>query len=294
LCTISLVSAALPVIAGEWSLQNGPNLQNDTAIISVAAPIDTKAVAFGMEPDGQGGSRPLWFRTSDGQKWDKEPASLGQDMLILSHIACPSDTRCWAVGMSINMQTMAFKNVLMGSIKGGDSWYLPPPLTHAVSRIAARGPEDAFLVAGSVVIPIETSKVKTAFVPKVDGEPFNGINDAGFVGDDVIFLVNGESEENEETGVVTILPRGALLRSNDGGDTWTALYKDREEDPERVCFITDKIGFIMGSTPSGPFLRRTDDGGGTWMDITLPTPAERLSRAFFPTGRCSIPKPVCF
>lgn len=258
--------------AGQWDLQNS-TAESDTAILSLAAPTESKVVGFGVEPDGQGGSRSVWFKSADGLQWSKEQAG-GNELLMLSHLACPSATRCWAVGISINMQTMAFKNVIMGSVTGGDAWFIPvPTLTHAVGWISPRDETNLWLVAGAAVIPIVDNKVKTAFVPKIEGEPFNGILDATFVGQDTVFVVNGESEQDDQGNDIGILPRGALLRSDDGGSTWTALFRDRMEKPTRVRFFSDKVGFMMGETPQGAFLRRTEDGGLTWIEVLLPIPA---------------------
>lgn len=54
-----------PATAGSWATQY-QTAQSDTAIISMAAATEDKVVGFGVEPDGQGNSKPIWFRTSDG------------------------------------------------------------------------------------------------------------------------------------------------------------------------------------------------------------------------------------
>lgn len=264
---------SFPALAGDWTLQN-QQIGNDTAIISVAAASEEKAVGFGIEPDDTcpSGTAPLWFRTQDGQNWSKEKQP-GVELTILSHLSCPSETRCWAVGMSVDVNTMAMKKLFKGSVNGGDSWFDAPPPTHDVAWISAIDATNLWLMGGSVIIPIVESKAQTAFVPKVEGDGFTNILDASFVDGNTVFLVNGASEKDDDGNDIGILPNGALLRSDDGGTTWTSLFRDRPEKPTRVRFITDKIGFLMGETPSGPFVRRTDDGGQTWMELLLPTPA---------------------
>jgi len=268
---VVVLAMARTALGGTWTNQF-QQMTSDTSIISIAAATESKAVAFGGEPDGQGNSKMVWLRTSDGKTWQKQDVT-GQEMLILSHLACPSETRCWAVGMSINMQTMGIKNLLMGSVNGGEIWFKAPPLNYSISRLAIRDETNMWLVGGSVVVPVVDGKSKTAFVPKIEGEPFKTILDAAFVGENTVFAVNGESQQDDNGEDIGILPKGALLRSDDGGTNWVAVFRDRQEKPTRVRFFTQKTGFIMGEAAQGPFLRRTDDGGATWLDITLPTPA---------------------
>ncbi len=265
---------ARPALAGTWSTQY-QTAQSDTAIVSIAAATEDKVVGFGVEPDGQGNSKPIWFRTSDGGKtWNKQDASTGGDLLMLTHLVCPSATRCWAVGMKILMSTgFGIQNVLIGSTSGGDTWFWPPPLAYSESRIAVRDPENFYLVGGSVVLPFVAAKAQKAFVPDVEGEKFQGISDAAFVGASEVFLANGEVQTDQKTGAETILPRGALLHSTDGGTTWTAVFKGRTETVDRVWFFSSLTGFILGHTAQGPFIRRTDDGGQTWFEVLIPAPS---------------------
>ncbi len=261
------------VTAGTWATQY-QTAQSDTAIITMAAATEDKVVGFGVEPDGQGNSKPIWFRTSDGgQHWNKQDASTGGDLLMLTHLVCPSSTRCWAVGMKILMSTgFGVQNVLIGSTNGGDAWFWPPPLAYSESRIAVQDFENFYLVGGTAVLPVVESKTQKGFVPEVGGERFQGISDASFVGASEVFLANGEVQTDDKTGARTILPKGALLHSTDGGATWTAIFRGRTETVDRVWFFSSQTGFVLGHTAQGPFLRRTDDGGQTWFEVLIPAP----------------------
>lgn len=270
----SLAIGPVAATAGTWTTQY-QTAQSDTAILTLAAATDVKVTGFGVEPDGQGNSKGVWFRTSDGGKtWAKQDAAPGGELLMLTHVVCPSSTRCWAVGMKVIMSTgFGIQYILMGSVDGGTSWFLAPALSYSESRIAPRDAENFYLVGGSVVLPFVAAKAQKGFVPEVEGERFQGISDAAFVGTSEVFLANGEVQRDDKTGVETILPKGALLRSTDGGATWTAIFRGRTETVDRVWFFTSKTGFIMGHTPQGPFIRRTDDGGQTWFEVLIPAPS---------------------
>lgn len=281
LLSAAAVLVATPAPAGEWTLQYS-TVQSDTAIVTIAAATEDRVIAFGVEPDGQGNSRPVWFRTGDGGKtWKKDLASPGGDLLMLTHLVCPTATRCWAVGIKIAMSSgFGMQNVLMTSLDGGTTWALPPPLAYTESRIAVRDAQNLYLVGGPVVLPIVDSKAGKGFIPKADGEEFKGIADASFVGGSDVFLVNGQVEENQQTGAKTILPNGALLHSSDGGATWTAVFRGHTETVDRVWFFDRNTGFILGHTAQGPFLRRTDDGGQTWFEVLFPVPSKVPAPAF--------------
>ncbi len=271
---IWLALLARPALAGTWSVQY-QTAQSDTAIISMAAQDEARVWGFGVEPDGQGNSKPVWFRTVDGGKtWTKKDASQGGDLLMLTHVICPSALVCRAVGVKVLMSSgFGFQNILMSYTEAYQAWAVAPPMPYSASRIAPRDPDNFYLVGGSVVVPYVGAKAQTGFVPRVGDEEFKGVSDAAFVGASEVFLVNGEVQRDEKTQAETILPKGALLHSTDGGATWTAIFRGRPETVDRVWFFSSQTGFIMGHTAQGPFIRRTDDGGQTWFEVLIPAPS---------------------
>lgn len=260
------------VKAGTWTNQYYDN-RSDTAIITIAAASEEYVYAFGVEPDGQGNSKPVWFRTIDGgKKWAKQDAVQGSDPLMMTHMVCTSENLCWAVGVKLMLSGgFGVQNLLMRLDAKSDNKFMAP-LPYTVSRIAPRAEKDMFLIKGPVVVPVVDGKPQSGFVPQVDGERYTGITDASFVGANLIFLVNGEVQTDEKTQKKTILPRGALLKSDNGGKTWTAVFQNRPETVDRVWFFSANTGFVLGHSDAGPFLRRTDDGGQTWFELTFPQP----------------------
>lgn len=61
---------------------------------------------------------------------------------------------------------------------------------------------------------------------------------------------------------------GSLMRSDDGGKTWT------RQSPEvnSVCFTSEDRGWAAGPHEAGAALFRTDDAGATWTEIPIPMP----------------------
>ncbi|MBL6976160.1 MAG: hypothetical protein ISR64_10540 [Deltaproteobacteria bacterium] len=70
-----------PLRAGQWDLQYS-TAESDTAILSVAAPTESKVIGFGVEQDGQGGSRSVWFKSADGLQWAMPDVPMGGDQAM--------------------------------------------------------------------------------------------------------------------------------------------------------------------------------------------------------------------
>src|SRR5687768_3193316 len=58
---------------------------------------------------------------------------------------------------------------------------------------------------------------------------------------------------------------GTLLRTVDGGGTWTRVPTDAGDiSLKRVFFLDSRKGLVLGE---GGYLARTEDGGRTWIRI---------------------------
>ncbi|MEQ9410050.1 MAG: YCF48-related protein [Fuerstiella sp.] len=95
--------------------------------------------------------------------------------------------------------------------------------------------------------------------------------------------------------------RGVIIRSHDGGITWTADFLPIDASLKSVCFLTDQIGYTAGSAFE-PFGRRhrgvlwmTRDGGDSWAELTR---TDRLdnSNAGKPVGHMDAAElpPLCW
>ncbi|MBK7932057.1 MAG: hypothetical protein IPK01_00910 [Acidobacteria bacterium] len=61
--------------------------------------------------------------------------------------------------------------------------------------------------------------------------------------------------------------KGTVLRTADGGETWTKIKTEIKENLYAVSFSDDNNGFIVGA---GGLILRTVDGGMTWADQESP------------------------
>ena len=60
---------------------------------------------------------------------------------------------------------------------------------------------------------------------------------------------------------------GAILRTVDGGKTWTAVESGTKRNLRGVAFASDKVGIaVAGSSGTGAGMVRTADGGLTWRE----------------------------
>jgi photosystem II stability/assembly factor-like uncharacterized protein len=73
---------------------------------------------------------------------------------------------------------------------------------------------------------------------------------------------------------------GLVLRSTNGGSTWSPLKKIDGDFYKSICFPSDRVGFIVGF--AGEILK-TDDGGATWSSLQSPNnySPKRFHAVFF-------------
>ncbi|MBM4395836.1 MAG: hypothetical protein FJ087_09115, partial [Deltaproteobacteria bacterium] len=235
------ILAAAPAFAGTWTSKTVPGGQGGN-LLGLAGPSETKAFGIGAIKDQQGNDQMVWVRSPDGDTWSiqqMQPPSPGE-MVILTDLQCASATRCFAVGMGINQQTMGFYNRFAISTDGGDTWAWPPPLMYAESRLIILDEQNIWAVGGATNgLKSSNGGNKWTFVtPRIGDDMFTALQDGSFIDLQNGWLVNGSAETDDKTGKVTAIdPKGALLRTTDAGKTWTALFRDVSELPSRVKFV---------------------------------------------------------
>ena len=61
---------------------------------------------------------------------------------------------------------------------------------------------------------------------------------------------------------------GMIMKSTDGGVSWTAQNSGVTNNLQRACFVNDQVGYVSISAKSS--ILRTSDGGATWQPVNLP------------------------
>ena len=266
--------ASQAAVAGTWTKQT---VQAEN-VLMLAASADTKVVGTGSTKDSQGNDQMVWVRTTDGTTWscDAIQTPSAGEMLILNDLRCLG-AACFAVGLGVNQQTMAFNYRVMLSKDGGTTFAYPAPPyngTYQNTRWVLVDDKNVMLVGGQAVVLKSTDGGSTFkwMVPKVGTTQFKKITDGSFLDASRGWLVNGSVQSDSSTGAVTSIDAvGALLKTTDGGTTWTSLFQDQAIEPTRVKFTSDLVGWmIVQTTATTQVLRRTTDGGATWTDVTLP------------------------
>jgi photosystem II stability/assembly factor-like uncharacterized protein len=68
--------------------------------------------------------------------------------------------------------------------------------------------------------------------------------------------------------------RGTILRTTDGGITWTRQISGTTEDLNQVFYANSDTGYVVGGESFPPFqggiILRTTDGGVTWAKQEIP------------------------
>lgn len=73
-------------------------------------------------------------------------------------------------------------------------------------------------------------------------------------------------------------PGGFILRTLDGGQTWTQVYTPSEKtEIQSVYFVTPSLGFCAG----GNMILKTTDGGSTWSEYKIPSGSSTVQQVRF-------------
>lgn len=288
---LALSAAPAARAAGTWTLKYS---EGGGGVGAIGALDAQRAVAFGVqEVPGTDEKKMVWLRTTDGgANWDVTDVAghAAGAMVNISEIVCRKPPKCVALATSIDMGGAAPKepiaNRLIVSADGGAKWVWPAKQwsnTWTFTHIDFASDQNVWLSGGANVVVRSTDGGKTFKfkVPEIGGVKFLAIQDMAFVSSTVGYAVNATIEEDDK-GNLTSAAEGALLKTTDGGETWTTLFTGATEAYDRLEMVTEQAGWLVGRTAAGPFLRRTSDGGQNWTDVPIPQPAFTVPQASTP------------
>ena len=86
------------------------------------------------------------------------------------------------------------------------------------------------------------------------------VSDLIFVDSLTGFIITNNSNPNDT---------GYILKSTNGGDNWSIIYRDFR-DFSRVKFLNKDTGFVSGGFGTGARLKKTTNGGINWFDLNTP------------------------
>lgn len=248
-----------PVAYGQWVRQrNGYNEQK--GFVGIAAADDLHGYAAGVINQG-GQDIPVVFYTSDGgNNWSMARPDNRMISMYFSAFA-PSPLKCYIGGVGKVFITE----------DGGVTW--------RESQISAFTPLKAILVGGygdSFVVAVAGASICSSndsalswtctTNPLEDSVSFN---DIVFIDTTHGWISSGNTIKNDHEELIGY-EKGALLATTDGGANWIALRSNEERQILSPCFINPDEGWVVTNSMSGPTLEKTNDGGRTWQQMSLP------------------------
>lgn len=75
----------------------------------------------------------------------------------------------------------------------------------------------------------------------------------------------------DDNTIVAIGPGGLIMKTDDGGDTWTYPQSGTTEGLNDVFFQSSSVGYIVGNNPTGEpgVMLKTTDGGDNWFVLNV-------------------------
>jgi photosystem II stability/assembly factor-like uncharacterized protein len=209
------------------------------------------------------------IRTTDGgQTWSVAGAAVAGTTRAGSF---PLDTSNWIASVASwgsAVVSVTYGGRIQRSTDAGATWtQVPKPVITANVAAVARAGQDAFVAAAGGVLLRSAGggALEQAQTPAPRGGgtgPGAGGGSGGAqAGQGGVLSLSFPSPL---VGIATGIG-GAILRTVDGGRTWTAVESGTKRPLRGVAFADDKVGIaVAGPAGAGAGMIRTDDGGLTW------------------------------
>lgn len=222
-----------------------------------------KVVVVGTAKGGQGDSPVLWLSSDGGATWKNgQPPQSGMMAFWID---------VWMVTANVGyLGGMDFGgSPVMQTTNGGSSWIKVPSAnaSQSVSKLFfgaggspgfALGDKLSVTANGAMWQTVTFDAGEAAMAGLHFANPMEG------------WMVGGKTETDQDTGEVTLFDEGAVLRSTDGGLTWTVIVSKQPYSYGSVWFPTPSLGFMTGFDGDVDHLFRSEDHGATWTEVALP------------------------
>ncbi len=257
----SLISVASPrwaLAKTTWVLAYSKPGQ-DNGIYSLSAVDAQHGWALGVESN-MGSSTPVALRTTDGATWQPMtlPVTGGGTMeLTLFLLVSFSDAqRGWLFGNKVSLG--GAQPLLYSSVDGGTSWQEVSPPSVVLADMQAL-PGGILVGVGESTVFLSDGSGNSREV-SVDLPPNHSLRS--------VFMLNAHC------GYALAVPedgdKGALLWTEDGGESWQTRNPLLPMRPNRVWFVDGRTGWMAGSRDSVGLIAWSQDGGQTWQPVSVP------------------------
>ncbi len=212
-----------------------------------------------------GDSGTILTTTDGGDNWTTQTSNVGFDLL---KVKFNNSTSGWVVGRN---------GTILSTIDGGTTWTeQDSEVNYDLYDIVSIG-SDNYFAFGTLGL-LESTDGGTSW----ELTPTNIVDIPSFL--DMTFV-------NDNLGFA-IGNAGAIIRTQDGGDTWNYRRRNQENAVSEwftnVQFINDSVGWCVGATGAPPYdglLLKTNDAGDTWetriFDADLPPIASGIEDFIF-------------
>ncbi len=286
----ALLVVALALAAGSveaaWTQQH-EIFGNGNTLIAVGAGTGKHAVAYGQSSQ-MGQSKPLLLVTKDGETWTT--AAVPSDFFMLGSISMVDEKFVYAGGLGLFKSTTGGSSFQEVKLPGGGGFLDMIVL----NRVQAIDPNHVWAVADKKVYWTPNSLNWEVTEATVDDVSLTALcfatSQIGWVGGGKVEeITETDWDGNEKVVGYDIKPKGIVLQTTDGGQSFVPLVIGANETFRHLTFVDQNIGWAVASSNDEPwYLKKTMDGGKTWKEQPLPAAPEGmewmwLSKIVFPT-----------
>jgi len=276
LCLAACVAAAAGSAHAEWKqVHQVPGSGNTWIAIAAGSP--TAGAAVGVSSQN-GQSKPAIVYTTSGDAWtNTQPPG---DFSIIVTLSMPDDKVIYGGGLGMYKSSnggQSFSEVKLPATGGG------PFSFTSVEKVFATDASHAWALSEGNVFwtpnGMQWQLSNPGFTVTYSSLHFLDYKDGwvGGGGKEEITETDPYSGEEKVVGY-NYLAQGIVMRTKDGAKTFEPLVVGSPDYFQHLTFVNETIGFAVVSNNSAAFaIKRTTDGGKTWVDAGLPDAPESMS-----------------
>lgn len=270
LAFVLVSSLAAPQANAEW-VEQFSLMGDGNQAFGIDAFDDTVAVACGKANQGSGDQASIWYTANGGKAWTG--GTLGGQFAFVFRVSYADAETVYGAGLGLHKSKdggKSFAPITVPGIGGFDT----------VLDIFAVNTNYVYAIKGNQVIytgnaGLNWQKTDTQVTQELQGLFFLDALHGWVVGGKQDEITETDPESGQEVTVgYDIKPEGLVLYSEDGARNWTAVTTNSPDIIRSIYMIDTNIGLATaGKNGNEYYIKRTTDGGKSWQDIQLPTPA---------------------
>lgn len=237
-------------------------VNNGNMVYDLFALNPTTAWAVGITTQGSSQSPTGW--KTNGQGWFPMALPVGTggptEFTIATQIAFLDDNTGWMSGTRVSLAG-GQHNLIWRTTTGGMSWDELQEAPDFIEHLQTTPDWAMFAVGGTTLVrTVDGVSFEQLQPPVPSGMELVGLR---MFSKDCGYIIASTASDSTDLG-------SAVLFTGDGGQSWDSRFETREYRLKRAYFVSEAVGWAVGSRGLEGVLAKTTDGGKSWTTSKAP------------------------